>query len=127
MNTKPIIENRIWQPELECMPRPQLLALQAERLRSAVAHASRLPLYRERFAKLGLTPEQFKSVDDVRRLPFTTKADLRAHYPLGFLAVPRSEVARYQGTSGTTGKPTWVAYTKSDVDNWSNLCARFPL
>ena len=125
MNTKPIIENRIWQPEYECLPRPQLLALQAGRLRATVDRASRLPVYREQFAKLGLTPEQFRSADDVRRLPFTTKADLRAHYPLGFLAVPRSEVARYQGTSGTTGKPTWVAYTKSDVDNWSNLCARF--
>ena len=125
MNTKPIIENRFWQPEFECLPRPQLLALQAERLRTAVACASRLPFYRERFAKLGLAPEQFKNADDVRRLPFTTKADLRAHYPLGFLAVPRSEVSRYQGTSGTTGKPTWVAYTKNDVDNWSNLCARF--
>ena len=125
MNAKPIIENRIWQPEFECLPRPELLALQAERLRATVARASRLPVYRERFAALGLSPEQIKSADDVRRLPFTTKADLRAHYPLGFLAVPRSEVARYQGTSGTTGKPTWVAYTKNDVDNWSNLCARF--
>jgi phenylacetate-CoA ligase len=58
-------------------------------------------------------------------LPFTTKADLRDHYPLGFMVVPRSEVARYQGTSGTTGKPTWTAYTKNDVENWSNLSARF--
>jgi phenylacetate-CoA ligase len=125
MNTTPIIENRIWQPALECLPRPQLRALQAERLRAAVARAARVPFYKEQFAKLGLTPEQITSADDVRRLPFTTKADLRAHYPLGFLAVPRSEVARYQGTSGTTGKPTWVAYTRGDVANWSDLCARF--
>jgi len=125
MNAKPIIENRIWQPEFECLPRPRLLALQAERLRGAVARASKNPFYKERFERLGVTPEKIRSADDVRRLPFTTKADLRDHYPLGFLVVPRSEVARYQGTSGTTGKPTWTAYTKNDVDNWCNLCARF--
>jgi phenylacetate-CoA ligase len=125
MNTTPIVENRIWQPEFECLPRQQLLTLQAERLRTAVARARTVPFYKEQFARLGLTPEQFKSVDDIRRLPFTVKEDLRNHYPLGFLAVPRSEVARYQGTSGTTGKPTWVAYTPGDVNNWSDLCARF--
>jgi phenylacetate-CoA ligase len=66
-----------------------------------------------------------RSLDDLRRLPFTTKADLREHYPLGFLAVPREDVVRYHGSSGTTGKPTIVAYTKNDLELWSNLCARF--
>lgn len=125
MNTTPIIENRIWQPDFECLPRPQLRALQAERLRAAVARASTVPFYKEQFAKRGLTPDQFKSVDDVRRLPFTVKADFHNNYPLGLVAVPRSEIARFQGTSGTTGKPTWTAYTKNDVDRWADLCARF--
>jgi phenylacetate-CoA ligase len=66
-----------------------------------------------------------RSLDDLRRLPFTTKADLRAHYPLGFLAVPRAQVARFHGSSGTTGKPTFVAYTRRDLQMWSDLCARF--
>ncbi len=125
MNTQPIVENRIWQPEAECLPRPQLRALQASRLREAVSRCASVPFYREHFARLGISPDQIRSVEDVRRLPLTTKADLRAHYPLGFLAVPRDAVARYQGTSGTTGKPTWVAYTRRDVDHWSDLCARF--
>ena len=125
MNTKPIIENRFWQPELECMPRPQLLALQAERLRTAVARAATIPFYKTKFDKLGITTDQLKSADDVRRLPFTTKADFNENYPLGLMAVPRSEIARFQGTSGTTGKPTWTAYTKGDVDRWADLCARF--
>ena len=125
MNRTPIVENRLWQPEFECLPRPQLLALQAERLRAAVARAATVPFYKEQFAKRGITPDQFKSVDDVRRLPFTVKADFHNNYPLGLVAVPRSEIARFQGTSGTTGKPTWTAYTKNDVDRWADLCARF--
>ncbi|MCL1920098.1 MAG: phenylacetate--CoA ligase [Kiritimatiellaeota bacterium] len=125
MNTKPIVENRIWQPDFECMPVGQLRALQLQRLREAVARCSRVPFYCEQFAAAGITSDSIRSLDDIRRLPFTTKADLRDSYPLGFLAVPRDCVARFQGTSGTTGKPTWVAYTKGDVDNWANMCARF--
>jgi len=125
MNTKPIIENRIWQPDFECMPKDQLRALQLERLRNAVARTAQQPFYRERYQALGISADSIKSLDDIRRLPFTAKADLRDNYPLGFQAVPRSQVARFQGTSGTTGKPTWVAYTKSDVENWTNSCARF--
>lgn len=125
MNTTPIIENRMWQPEYECMPRKQLEALQLQRLKEAVARAATVPFFKEKFAASGVTPDVMKSLDDVRRLPFTLKSDLRDHYPIGFLAVPRSEVSRYQGTSGTTGKPTWTAYTKGDVDRWADLCARF--
>ena len=105
MNTKPIIENRVWQPEFECLPRKQLEALQVVRLREAVARSARVPFFKKKFVETGITPECIKGLDDLRRLPFTLKADLRDHYPMGFLAVPRSEVARYQGTSGTTGKP----------------------
>ena len=125
MNTKPIIENRVWQPEFECLPRKQLEALQVERLREAVARSACVPFFKKKFAETGITPECIKSLDDLRRLPFTLKADLRDHYPMGFLAVPRSEVSRYQGTSGTTGKPTWTAYTRGDVARWADLCARF--
>ncbi|HOE60308.1 MAG TPA: phenylacetate--CoA ligase [Kiritimatiellia bacterium] len=125
MNTTPIVENRFWQPEFECMPRPRILALQVERLRETVARAMRVPFYRESFERKGITPDVIRSVEDVRRLPFTTKADFRDHYPLGLTAVPRSEIARFQGTSGTTGKPTWTAYTAADVDRWADLCARF--
>jgi len=125
MNTKPIIENVIWQPEFECMERSELEALQLKRLQIALDRATRNPFYQVAFDTLGVTVDQIKSLDDLRRLPLTTKADLRDSYPLGFMGVPRSEVARYQGTSGTTGKPTWVAYTENDVENWSNLCARF--
>ena len=125
MNTKPIIENRVWQPEFECMPRKQLEALQVERLRETVARCMTVPFYQKKYAEMGITPKSIKSLEDVQRLPFTLKSDLRDHYPMGFLAVPRSEVARYQGTSGTTGKPTWTAYTKGDVARWADLCARF--
>ena len=66
-----------------------------------------------------------KSLDDLRRLPFTTKEDLRNNYPLGYLAIPRREVARFHGSSGSTGRPTFVAYSKSDMNNWADLCARW--
>ncbi|MFA7174469.1 MAG: phenylacetate--CoA ligase [Kiritimatiellia bacterium] len=125
MNTIPIIENRIWNPECECMGRPELEALQAKRLQEAVIRASRNPFYQEAFTRLKITSAKIQSLGDLRRLPLTTKADLRDSYPLGFMGVPRNEIARYQGTSGTTGKPTWVAYTENDVESWSNLCARF--
>jgi phenylacetate-CoA ligase len=125
MNTTPIIENNIWQPEFECMRRDDLEALQVQRLQKAVQRASILPFYQEALLAEKLTADSIRSLDDLRRLPMTTKADLRDNYPLGFMGVTRNEIARYQGTSGTTGKPTWVAYTQRDVVNWGNLCARF--
>ncbi len=125
MNTVPVIENRFWQHDAECMPRPQLESLQLQRLREAVARASALPFYQKKFKESGFSPDSIKTLDDIRRLPFTLKADFRDNYPLGFVAVPRSEVSRFQGTSGTTGKPTWTAYTRGDVDRWADLCARF--
>ncbi|MBA4388731.1 MAG: phenylacetate--CoA ligase [Verrucomicrobia bacterium] len=124
MARKPVIENRIWQKE-ETLPRDELRALQLKRLRSMVAHVSNVPFYKEKFKEDRITPDSILSLDDLRRLPFTTKADLRNNYPLGFLAVPREQVARYHGSSGTTGKPTFVAYTRDDLVTWSDLCARF--
>lgn len=116
---------RIWDPNVETMPRQDLEALQLSRLRDTVARVANVPYYKEAFAKSGIRPESIKTLDDIRRLPFTTKEDLRQHYPLGFLAVPRSDVARFHGSSGTTGKPTFVAYTANDLKTWSELCARF--
>lgn len=120
-----VIPNRIWEPQAETMPRNDLEALQLARLRETVARVANVPFYKEAFAELGVGPDNIKTLDDIRRLPFTTKEDLRQQYPLGFLAVPRDKVARYHGSSGTTGKPTFVAYTSRDLETWANLCARF--
>ena len=120
-----VIPNKIYQPEFECMERSKLEALQLERLRDAVKRASTLDFYKKKFAELKVDSDSIKSLDDLRKLPFTTKADLREYYPFGFFAVPRSELARIHASSGTTGKPTFVGYTKKDLDTWSTLCARF--
>ncbi len=119
------IDNLFWDREAETMPREELEALQVERLRDTLARVAHVPFYKEALAKAHVTPESIKSLDDLRRLPITTKADLREHYPLGFLAVPREDVARFHGSSGTTGRPTFVAYTAEDLRLWSGLCARF--
>ncbi|HPO16935.1 MAG TPA: phenylacetate--CoA ligase [Candidatus Hydrogenedentes bacterium] len=118
------VENRILDEE-ETMPRAQMRALQLKRLQEVVARVANVPFYKAAFAREGITPEKIKSLDDLRRLPFTTKDDLRQNYPLGFLAVPRKEIARIHGSSGTTGKLTLVAYTREDRETWANLCARF--
>ncbi len=117
-------ENRIWD-QAETLPREELRALQARRLAETVRRASVVPFHAEALGRAGVSHADVRSADDVRRLPFTTKDDLRANYPLGLLAVPRSEIARVHGSSGTTGKPTFVAYTKRDLDTWSGLVARF--
>ena len=117
-------ENRIFDPA-ETMPREERTKLQVARLRRTVERVTEVPFYKEAFAKSGVTPDSIKSLADLKRLPFTTKADLRDHYPLGFMAVPREKVARFHGSSGTTGKPTFVPYTAEDLKTWSGLCARF--
>jgi phenylacetate-CoA ligase len=122
--TVPAVENRIFDPA-ETLPLDALRALQGRRLAETVARTARVPFYQEALARAGVRPESIRSVDDVRRLPFTTKEDLRQHYPLGLLAVPRAELARIHGSSGTTGKPTFVAYTRRDLDTWSDVVARF--
>ena len=119
-----VTENRIWDSD-ETLPRPQLQALQVERLRDCVGRAGTVSFYREAFQKNNITISSIKSLDDLKRLPITTKQDLREHYPLGFLAVTRDKIARLHGSSGTTGKPTFVAYTQDDLKLWADLCARF--
>jgi len=110
---------------IERAPRADLEQLQLERLRRVVAWASeRVPLYRERLGRAGVKPEEIRSLADLRRLPFTTKADFRDTYPFGLLAVPMDEVVRLHASSGTTGKPSVVAYTRRDLDTWSEVMAR---
>ena len=119
-----VIPNRIWD-RAELMARSEVLAVQLQRLQQLVARIQHVPFYREAFAKAKISADSIRSLDDLRRLPFTAKDDLRQHYPLGLLAVPREQIARIHGSSGTTGKPTFVAYTKADLRTWADLCARF--
>ena len=101
----------------ETMPRDRLRELQTERLHATAHYVyERVALYRKRFDEAGVPPDSVRSLDDLRRLPFTRKSDLRDHYPFGLFAVPRREVARIHGSSGTTGKPTVVGYTRADVE-----------
>lgn len=107
------------------MPRGALGALQLDRLRWTAQHAySRVPFHRRRFDEAGVSPADMHSLDDLRRLPFTRKADLRDHYPTGLFAVAMRDVARIHASSGTRGKPTIVGYTRQDVDTWAEVCAR---
>ena len=118
--------NRIWQPEFECMDRDHLRKLQLERLQSTVAYCyERVSHYRKKLDSMGVNPDDIKRLEDVRKLPFTTKDDLRDNYPFGLFAVPKEEVVRVHSSSGTTGNPTVVGYTRRDLDTWSDLCARF--
>jgi len=113
----------IFEPDLETLPREQLRALQAERLRTLVAYVKkRVPLYRERLADV--EPEDVASLDDLRRLSFTRKDDLRGSYPFGMFAVPREQLARIHASSGTTGKLTVVGYTAADLDLFARVNAR---
>jgi phenylacetate-CoA ligase len=103
----------------------ELRALQLERLKATLAHAAaNSPHYRKAFAEAGVDPSDLQSLDDLARFPFTTKADLRAHYPFGMFAVPMEQVARLHASSGTTGKPTVVGYTADDIRIWAGLIAR---
>ena len=114
-----------FQRELETMPREKLRALQLERLRATVTNAyEHVPMHRARLDEAGISPEDIASLADIERLPFTCKADLRDHYPFGLFARPRQALARLHASSGTTGKPTVVGYTESDIDNWADLMAR---
>jgi phenylacetate-CoA ligase len=115
----------IWNPERERMSRAELEALQLERLQLQVRRAyEAVPFYREAFQARGLSPEDIRSLADLTLMPFTRKNDLRDNYPFGLLAVPRRQLARIHASSGTTGKPTVVAYTAKDLETWGEVCAR---
>ncbi|WP_326637935.1 phenylacetate--CoA ligase [Nonomuraea fuscirosea] len=110
---------------IERVSRDELQALQLERLRRTLDHAYRdVPLYRDKFDRAGVHPNDCKELDDLAKFPFTTKQDLRDSYPFGMFAVPRERVARVHASSGTTGRPTVVGYTQGDLDVWAEVMAR---
>lgn len=118
-------QERIRRPEIECMSRDEMLTLQSERLVKQVTNVyEHVPFYNRKMKEIGVEPGDIKGVEDIHKLPFTTKEDLRENYPFGLLAVPKSQVARVQGTSGTTGKLTLASYTKHDTEIWGECVAR---
>lgn len=118
--------HRIWDAPIESMTRETLAALQLERLQQSLQRtADKVPCYRDKFAECGFHPGDLTRLDQLKSLPFTTKEDLRRNYPYGMFAVPMREVVRIHSSSGTTGKPTVVGYTKNDLYNWTQLVARF--
>jgi len=115
----------IWNVPAETMPREELMALQLARLQDLTRRVyERVPFYRAAFDRARVRPEQIRSLDDIRRLPCTRKTDLRDYYPFGLFAVPRDQVVRIHASSGTTGKPTVVGYTRADIAVWAEVCAR---
>ena len=114
-----------YQPEIETMPREQMRALQSERLVKTVRHVwEHVPFYRARMEQAKVSPEDIRSVDDLSKLPFTCKQDLRDTYPYGLFAVPTKDIVRLHASSGTTGKQIVVGYTQHDLDLWADCCAR---
>jgi phenylacetate-CoA ligase len=114
-----------WQPESECVDREELEQLQLERLESTLSRVYRnVPFYCKKFDEIRFNPDDLRSLDDLRKLPFTTKGDLRDNYPYGLFAVPLREVVRVHASSGTTGMFTVVGYSRNDIKTWSNLVAR---
>ncbi|MCR5395818.1 MAG: phenylacetate--CoA ligase [Bacteroidales bacterium] len=110
--------------EHETMTREQIETLQVERLRETVQRCMNNPIYKQRLEEAGVTPESINSVADIRRIPFTTKADLRDNYPFGLSCVPLRECVRLHSSSGTTGNPTVILHTQNDLDEWANQVAR---
>jgi len=116
---------RYYQPEIETMPRDQLKALQSERLVKQVKHVwDNVPYYRKKMEEKGVTPDDIKGIEDLHKLPFVTKADLRDAYPYGLMGKPLKDCVRIQSTSGTTGKRVVAFYTQHDIDLWEDCCAR---
>ncbi len=111
-------------PDKELMSRSEIEALQLERLQKTVRHCMNSPFYKQRFESIGLTPDDIKSLDDLRKIPFTTKQDLRDTYPFGIASVPLEKCVRLHSSSGTTGNPTVILHTQRDLDEWANAVAR---
>lgn len=115
----------IWNDEFETLPREAIESLQLKRLQQTVERVNAtVPFYQESFKKAGISPGDIKSLDDLQKLPFTLKQDMRDNYPYGLFAVPLEQIVRIHASSGTTGKPTVVGYTKRDIETWSELMAR---
>ncbi|MDR0575179.1 MAG: phenylacetate--CoA ligase [Tannerella sp.] len=113
-----------WQEELETMDCNDLRLLQTERLRKTMTQAANSPFYKKVFAEKGLSADRIKSPEDLKNLPFTTKEDLRSHYPFGFVTIPLQQCVRLHSSSGTTGNPTVVLHSRKDIDLWANQVAR---
>ena len=111
-------------PELETLDRQGIEALQLERLQKTVKHCMNSPFYKKRFEENGLTPESIRSLEDLQKIPFTTKQDLRDNYPFGLASVPLEKAVRLHSSSGTTGNPTVILHTQKDLDEWANAVAR---
>ena len=115
----------IWNKEIECMNSTDMRALQSERLKKLVNHVyENVTFYHKRMDKMGVKPADIQSIEDIVKLPFTYKTDLRDNYPFDLFAAPMKEIVRVHASSGTTGKPTTVGYTKTDIDNWREVVAR---
>ncbi len=118
--------NRIWNAAAECMDRRRLEALQLERLRGQLRRMwNHVPYYAAKMKQAGLTPDSIRGLADVRLLPFTVKDDLRQSYPFGAFAAPMKEIVRIHASTGTTGKPTVVGYTRRDMETWTEVVSRF--
>ena len=119
------MEKRYFQPEIECMPHDKIRELQNEKLLKQVRHAwEDVPYYREKMKAQGVTPDDIKSMDDLYKLPFLTKDDLRKAYPYGLMGRPLRDCVRIQSTSGTTGQRVVAFYTMNDIKIWETMCAR---
>ncbi len=115
----------IWNERKECATRDEIEALQTQRLKSTVERCyNNVEHYRNKLDKAGITPDDIKTLDDIRKIPFTVKDELRENYPYKLFAVPLKEVVRLHASSGTTGKPTVVGYTRNDIDMWAEVIAR---
>ena len=117
-------DGECWQPELEKMPREELRALQVKKLRETINIALKSPFYKKRLGDLGITADSIQTPEDVRKIPFTTKQDLRDHYPFGFVGGNMDDAIRIHSTSGTTGNPIVVVYSEHDIASWANMVAR---
>lgn len=115
---------QFWEPELETLTRKGLEKLQVDRLKNTISRAIRSPYYSKKYSDKSLSAESIKSIEDIGKLPFTTKQDLRNNYPYGFLTMPTKEVVRLHSSSGTTGNPTVIFHNRHDLDSWANLMAR---
>ncbi|MCR5246673.1 MAG: phenylacetate--CoA ligase [Paludibacteraceae bacterium] len=111
-------------PDKECLTREQIDALQVERLQATIRHCMNSPFYKKKFEEMGIKPEDIKTPADVRKLPFTTKQDLRDNYPFGLASIPLEKCVRLHSSSGTTGNPTVVLHSQKDLDEWANAVAR---
>ena len=118
------MNNEYWQPEIETMPRQQLERLQVEKLKRTIEVCLKSPFYGKRLGELGITPDSIQTVEDIRKIPFTTKADLRDSYPFGLVGGNMDDAIRIHSSSGTTGHPTVVVYSRHDINSWANMIAR---